>query len=70
MLTASPTQLLLVLLIVLVLFGARRVPELGRGLGRGLREFRVALIGHDEDSETAELPAAAPPPTTHRTAGR
>jgi sec-independent protein translocase protein TatA len=36
----SPTHLIIVLVIVLLLFGAKRVPELARGLGEGVREFR------------------------------
>jgi sec-independent protein translocase protein TatA len=43
MMGLSPTQLLIVLLIVLLLFGAKRLPEMGRGLGRSLREFRAGL---------------------------
>ena len=36
-------ELLVVLLIILVLFGAKKIPDLARGLGRGLREFRKAV---------------------------
>jgi sec-independent protein translocase protein TatA len=36
-------ELLLILLIVLILFGAKRIPELAKGLGSGLREFRNAV---------------------------
>jgi sec-independent protein translocase protein TatA len=42
-------ELLLILLIVLVLFGAKKIPELARGLGIGLREFRKASKGLDKD---------------------
>ena len=35
-------ELLLILLIIFVLFGARKLPEIGRGLGQGIREFRKA----------------------------
>ncbi|MDR1110296.1 MAG: twin-arginine translocase TatA/TatE family subunit [Deltaproteobacteria bacterium] len=41
-------EILLILLVVLIVFGGRRLPELGRGLGRGLRDFRKAL--HDDGS--------------------
>ena len=36
------TELLLILLVVLILFGAKRIPELARGLGKGIREFKEA----------------------------
>jgi sec-independent protein translocase protein TatA len=45
----SVVQVLLVLLVVLLVFGPRRLPELGRGLGRGLRDFRTGLRGTDLD---------------------
>ena len=46
------TELLIVLAIILLFFGARRVPELGRSLGRSMREFRK---GASEDLEEAKL---------------
>jgi len=42
------TELLLILAIVLVLFGAGRIPEVGKALGKGIRNFRSALKGEDE----------------------
>lgn len=44
-------ELLLILLIIVVLFGARRIPELARGLGEGIRNFRSGMRGDDADSE-------------------
>jgi sec-independent protein translocase protein TatA len=52
-------ELLVILLIVLVLFGATRVPQLMRGLGQGIREFKGAM-NEDEKSDKAdqaEVPA-------------
>ena len=43
-------ELLLILLIVVVLFGARRIPELARGLGEGIRQFRISLKGGEADA--------------------
>ncbi len=54
MMGLSPVQILIVLLIAVVLFGANRVPETARGLGRSLREFRGALT---DDPVLAEPPA-------------
>ena len=50
-------ELLIVLVIVLVIFGASRVPEIGRAMGKGIREFRTAVTG-DQDEETKDEPKA------------
>ena len=47
----SPVQLLIVLAIVLLVFGAKRLPEIGRNLGSGAREFKDGITGHDDTSE-------------------
>ena len=44
----QPTHLLFILLIVLILFGPGKLPELGKGLGKGIREFKDALRGSME----------------------
>ena len=49
----SPTHLALLLLIALLLFGAKRVPEIGRSLGSGMREFKESVT-HQPLSETTE----------------
>ena len=52
------TELLVILAIVLVIFGASKLPALGRGMGQSIREFRTSLTGEDEkqanDKRTAE----------------
>jgi len=50
------TELLLILVIVVVLFGASRLPKLGKGLGEGLRGFRDAIRGHDDDDDKLDKP--------------
>jgi len=55
----SPIQIAIVLLIVLVVFGPKRLPELGRSIGRGLREFRSSMAGDDEPAPPAPSRAAA-----------
>jgi len=44
----------IVLLIVLVRFGAKRLPELGSGLGRGMREFKEGITGEKRDEDDKE----------------
>ncbi len=50
-------EILLILLIVLLFFGARRIPEIAKGLGKGVREFRKAMHevegGDDKSNETS-----------------
>lgn len=50
----SPVQILLVLAVALLVFGPRRLPEMGRGLGRGIRDFREGLTGQEEAGRPAE----------------
>ena len=45
----QPTHLIIVLAIVLVLFGAKKLPEMGRGLGSGMREFKKGVTGEPEE---------------------
>lgn len=40
--TPGPTQIILIVLVILLLFGGRKIPELMRGLGRGVKEFKDA----------------------------
>jgi sec-independent protein translocase protein TatA len=54
----GPLELAIVLIIALVIFGPKRLPELGRSMGRGLREFKSSVTGEkdkDEDRTPAEL---------------
>ncbi len=53
----SPTHIVLLLLIALLLFGAKRLPEIGRALGTGMREFKDSVTGHGP-AERPELPPA------------
>ena len=45
-------KLLLLLVVFLLLFGAKRIPEIGRSLGKGIREFKGSLAGLDEPLES------------------
>lgn len=48
-------EILVVLVIALIVFGPKRLPELGKSLGRGIREFRSSISGHDDDDEKPEI---------------
>ena len=52
----GPLELVVVLIIALVIFGPKRLPELGRSMGKGIREFRASISGKgkDEDEESAQ----------------
>ena len=59
----SPTHIVLILLIALLLFGAKRLPEIGRSLGTGMREFKDSVTGHGDAAEPQQLPPAEPTAT-------
>jgi len=50
----SPMHVALVALVALVIFGPMKLPELGQGLGRGMRDFKRAISGDDLDDEPAK----------------
>ncbi|MDH4176457.1 MAG: twin-arginine translocase TatA/TatE family subunit [Thermoleophilia bacterium] len=52
-------ELLILLLVLLLVFGPKRLPEMGRQLGRGMREFKDSVTGAGGDDD-AELPPAEP----------
>ena len=60
----GPLELVIVLVIILVIFGPKRLPQAGRALGQGLREFKDSVSGKDNDpdsDEASELPPAEKP---------
>ena len=50
----GPLELAIVLVIVLIIFGPKRLPGLGRQLGSGMREFKDSITGKDKDKEDDE----------------
>jgi sec-independent protein translocase protein TatA len=67
--TIGPGEIAIVLVIALLIFGPKKLPELGKGLGRGMRDFKRAVTGDDEDErkdeeekKKAELAEKAPAP--------
>jgi sec-independent protein translocase protein TatA len=63
----SPTHIVLLLLIALLLFGAKRLPEIGRSLGSGMREFKDSVTDSNK-SEELPVPVETTPtaPDTHK----
>jgi sec-independent protein translocase protein TatA len=60
----GPLELIVVLVIALLVLGPKKLPDVGRSLGRGMREFKDSLSGpdrdgegHDDDDEKPALPA-------------
>ena len=60
------TDLIVVLVIVLLIFGPKRLPGLGKQLGTGLREFKESITGENKDEEQARGPRSRPPPPRRR----
>ncbi len=57
----SPAHLLVVLVIAMLVLGPKRLPQVGRSLGSGIRQFKASLEGKDESTEEpAEKPTAPP----------
>jgi sec-independent protein translocase protein TatA len=52
--SVGPTELIILLTIILLLFGAKRIPELAKGLGTGIREFKKGTSGQAEKDEVTE----------------
>jgi sec-independent protein translocase protein TatA len=50
--TPGPLEIVIILVIVLIIFGPKRLPDLGRSLGHGMREFKDSVTGKDKE----ELP--------------
>ena len=53
----GPMELVLVLAIALIVLGPKKLPEVGRSLGKGMREFKDSIAGNTRDDEDEELPA-------------
>ena len=60
MFNLGPMELVLIGAAALLVFGPRRLPELAKGLGKGIRDFKKALEGNDEDKTSNAPPASSP----------
>jgi sec-independent protein translocase protein TatA len=67
----GPWEIILLLLLALLLFGAKRLPEIGRSLGTGMREFKDSVTGNNKpEPTTPELPVADPHDAAQQPASR
>ena len=57
----QPTHLIIVLVIALLILGPKRLPEAGRALGQGLKEFKNSISSNRDDDPQDQIPAATPP---------
>jgi sec-independent protein translocase protein TatA len=60
----GPLEVAIVLIIALLVFGPKRLPELGKSLGKGIREFKGSISGEHDDKpdEATQIAAADPTP--------
>lgn len=56
----QPTHLLIILVIALFVFGPKKLPELGQGLGKGIRSFRDSMKMGSEEADKTETPSSKP----------
>ncbi|MET1008836.1 MAG: twin-arginine translocase TatA/TatE family subunit [Gaiellaceae bacterium] len=66
-------ELVILMVVLLLVFGAKRLPEMGRSIGHGMREFKDAVTGNDDEPKKTELtpppaPESATPPANHPSA--
>jgi sec-independent protein translocase protein TatA len=50
----GPLEIILIIVVLLVIFGSRRLPSLGRSLGTGMREFKESITGDDKHRDQAD----------------
>jgi sec-independent protein translocase protein TatA len=58
------TDVIVVLVVALLIFGPKRLPMLGRSLGQGMKEFKDSITGESRDDEAEDRPALTPPSAT------
>jgi sec-independent protein translocase protein TatA len=65
----GPQELLIILLIVVIIFGARKLPELGKSLGEGIKNFKSSIGGKDKDKDKDKEQGAPPDNKPHNPQG-
>ena len=66
--TPGPLEIVIILVIVLIIFGPKRLPDLGRSLGHGMREFKDSVTGKDKEELAERSDDDKPEPATTTTA--
>ncbi len=61
MFNIGPQELFWLFLIVLLIFGAKRIPEIGRSIGRGIQEFKKGMREVETELQISDKPASSPP---------
>jgi len=56
----GPGEILILLVVALLVFGPKRLPEMGRSIGKGMREFKSSLTMTGDDEDEVELPTEEP----------
>ena len=54
----GPFELIIILLIIIIIFGVGKLPQIGGALGKGIKEFRAATTSEQEDAKPEEAPPA------------
>jgi len=62
---SNPIHILILLVVVLVVFGAKRLPEIGRSLGEGMRGFKDSIQGGSQETHATDLAVGPAPLGTH-----
>jgi sec-independent protein translocase protein TatA len=52
----GPGEIIILLIVALLVFGPKKLPEMGRSIGKGMREFKNSVSGNDDDDVSPELP--------------
>lgn len=47
----GPTELILIILIIVIIFGAKKLPELGKSMGEGIKNFKKSITSRDKDED-------------------
>ena len=63
----GPLEIILVLIVALVVFGPKKLPDLGHSLGKGIREFKGSVTGESDDAARVETARVESTSTAHRT---
>jgi sec-independent protein translocase protein TatA len=62
----GPGEIVILLIVALLVFGPKKLPEMGRSIGKGMREFKNSISMDDDDDVSPELPEETPRPAPKR----